>query len=94
VKIRNPDLSHKDWELCRSYVEDIKHRGFSAYEPWEWELEAWAANPNRQPRKSTVAKLRLRFPIRGDTVFHGIGTGQRGKNAEPLQSLKNSDAPG
>jgi hypothetical protein len=63
MKIRNPELSRKDWQLCCTYVEEMRQRGLSAYEPWELELEAWAANPDRQPGKSTVTKLRLRFPI-------------------------------
>jgi hypothetical protein len=32
-----------------------------ALEAWEFELEAWSADPNREPRKSTVTKLRLRL---------------------------------
>jgi hypothetical protein len=40
MKIKNPDLSSKDWELCCSHVEDMRNKGLSAYEPWELELEA------------------------------------------------------
>ena len=61
MKIKNHDLTpRKDWELCRTYVQEMKQKGFSAHEAWEFELEAWAADPNREPRKSTVTKLRLR----------------------------------
>jgi hypothetical protein len=63
MKIRNPDLRREDWEFCRTYVKEMELKGLSACEPWELELEAWAANPDRQPRKSTVIKLRLRFPL-------------------------------
>jgi hypothetical protein len=62
MKIRNPDLSRRDWELCCSYVKEMEQKGLPAYELWELELEAWATNPDRQPRKSTATKLRLRFP--------------------------------
>ena len=61
MKIKNHDLTpRKDWELCRTYVQEMKQKGFSAHEAWEFELEAWAADANREPRKSTVIKLRLR----------------------------------
>jgi hypothetical protein len=59
---RRPDLSQKDWELCCLYLGELKGQDISAHEPWERELEAWAADPDRYPRRSTVAKLRLRFP--------------------------------
>ena len=62
MKIRNPDLIRRDWGLCCSYVKEMQQKGLPAYELWELELEAWATNPDRQPRKSTVTKLRLRFP--------------------------------
>jgi hypothetical protein len=62
MKIRNPDLSRKDWELCCTYVKEMEQKGLPAYEPWELELEARATNLDRQPRKSTITKLRLRFP--------------------------------
>jgi hypothetical protein len=39
----------------------MNRKGLSAYEPWEQELEIWANNPDRYPRTSTVAKLRIRF---------------------------------
>jgi hypothetical protein len=58
--IKNHDLSRKDWELYRTYVQEMKQNGFSAHETREFELEAWAADPNREPRKSTVTTLRLR----------------------------------
>jgi hypothetical protein len=61
MKIRNPDVTRKDWELCRTYLEELKRKGFSAYEPWELELETWLVNPSRQPRKSTVDRLRVRY---------------------------------
>jgi hypothetical protein len=60
MKIKNHDLSRKDRELCRTYVKEMKQRGLLAREAWEFELEAWAADPNRELRKSTVTKLRLR----------------------------------
>ena len=41
----------------------MKRTGLSAHEPWEMELEAWAADSNRYPRSSAVARLRLRFPV-------------------------------
>ena len=56
------DLSQKDWELCCFYIEELKRQGLLPYEPWEHELEAWAADPNRYPRRSTLAKLRIRVP--------------------------------
>jgi hypothetical protein len=61
MKIRNSDVTRKDWELCRTYLEEMKQKGASAYEPWERELETWLVNPCRQPRKSTVDRLRLRY---------------------------------
>jgi len=67
VKIKNPDLSPNDWALCCTYVQDMKQKGLAAHEPWEYELEAWAADSHRQPRKSTVTKLRLRYPTPGDS---------------------------
>ena len=59
MKIKNHDLSRKDWEFCRTYVQEMKQKGGSTHEAWEFELEAWAADPNREPRKSSVTKLRL-----------------------------------
>ena len=64
MRARTPNLSRKDWELCCAYLEELKQKGLSPYEPWEFELEAWAADPNRPPRSSTVAKLRIRFSNR------------------------------
>ncbi len=64
MKARTPNLSQKDWELCCTYLEEMKQKGLSTHEPWEFELEAWAADPNRHPRGSTIAKLRLRFSNR------------------------------
>jgi len=61
MKIKNPDLSPDDWELCRKYVNQLAQKDVLAHEAWEFELENWAENPDRQPRRSTVAKLRLRF---------------------------------
>jgi hypothetical protein len=58
---KRTDLTLKDWELCRQYVEEMRGKGLSAHEPWEQELEAWAADPGRFPRRSTIAKLRLRL---------------------------------
>jgi hypothetical protein len=60
MKIKTHDLTRKDWELCRTYVQEMKQKGFSVHEAWEFELEAWAAHANREPRKSTVTKLRIR----------------------------------
>lgn len=60
MKIKNPEITPKDWQQCCTYVEEMKHKGQSAHEPWELELQRWAADPNRQPRRSTVARLRLR----------------------------------
>jgi hypothetical protein len=60
MKIKNYDLSRKDWEFCCTYVQKMEQKGLSTHEAWEFELEAWAADPNREPRKSTVTKLRLR----------------------------------
>jgi hypothetical protein len=37
--IKNHDLSRKDWELYRTYVQEMKQKGFSAYETWECELD-------------------------------------------------------
>jgi hypothetical protein len=65
MKIKNYDLSRKDWELCCTYVQKMEQEGLSAHETWEFELEAWAADPNREPRKSTVTKLRLRVQHAG-----------------------------
>lgn len=62
MRNRRPDLSPKDWELCHRYVAEMKRQGVSPHEPWEQELEAWAADPERHPRGSTVTKLRIRFP--------------------------------
>ena len=62
MEFKRTDLSKKDWELCCSYIESLKRQGLTPYEPWERELEAWAINPNRYPRRSTVAKLRIRMP--------------------------------
>jgi hypothetical protein len=56
MKIKKQDLSRKDWELCCSYIREMKQRNVSAHEAWEFELEAWSADPNREPRKSTVTK--------------------------------------
>jgi hypothetical protein len=64
MRARTPNLSRKDWELCCAYLEELKQTRLSPYEPWEFELEAWAANANRVPRGSTVAKLRIRFSNR------------------------------
>ncbi len=61
MKIRNPDVTRKDWGLCRTYLEEMQRKGLSAYEPWELELETWFVNPSRQPRKSTVDRLRVRY---------------------------------
>ncbi len=58
---RRADVTGKDWELCRLYVDEMKRKGQSPHEPWEQELEAWAANPDRYPRSSTIAKLRIRL---------------------------------
>ncbi len=57
---KRADVSHEDWELCRRYVDEMKRKGLSAHEPWEHELEAWMAHPDRYPRRSTLAKLRIR----------------------------------
>jgi hypothetical protein len=62
MKNNRSNLSQKDWELCCRYVQEMTHTGLLAHEPWELELETWAANPDRYPRKSTVKKLRIRFP--------------------------------
>lgn len=62
MKIKNPDVTQKDWELCRTYLLEMKQKGLSAHEPWELELETWLVNPNWQPRKSTVDRLRVRYP--------------------------------
>jgi hypothetical protein len=62
MRQKNSDLSQKDWELCRRYVEQMKRTGLPAHEPWEMELQGWAADPDRYPRSSTITKLRLRFP--------------------------------
>lgn len=59
---RRPDLNQKDWELCCLYLRELKGQEISVHEPWERELEAWAADPGRYPRRSTVVKLRMRFP--------------------------------
>jgi len=60
MEFSRPDLSQKDWELCCLYIEQLKRQGSPPFEPWEHELEAWALDPNRYPRRSTVAKLRIR----------------------------------
>jgi hypothetical protein len=62
MKQRRSDLNQKDWELCCRYIEELNGRGLSAHEPWEMELQGWAANPDCYPRGSTIIKLRLRFP--------------------------------
>ena len=64
MKIRNPNITRKDWELCCAYIEEMRQKGLAAQEPWEFELENWAVDSNRQPRGSTVAKLRIRFSNR------------------------------
>ena len=63
MKIRNHDLSPNDFELCRIYINQLSKKGLSAQEPWELQLENWAINPDRPPSKSTVTRLRLRFPF-------------------------------
>jgi len=60
MKIKNAEISQKDWQQCCIYVQEMKHKAQLAHEPWELELQNWAADPNRQPRRSTVARLRLR----------------------------------
>jgi hypothetical protein len=60
MKIKNPEISQNDWQQCCTYVEEMKHRGQQADEAWELELKDRAADSNHQPRKSTVARLRLR----------------------------------
>ena len=61
VKTKSSDLSRRDRELCHRYLEELEGKGLSVYEPWERELEAWAVDPSRYPRVSTLVKLRLRF---------------------------------
>ncbi len=62
MNIRDLDLSQRDWELCQQYLEQLIRKGVPAHEPWENDLESWAANRKLFPRKSTIARLRLRFP--------------------------------
>ena len=52
MKIKSHDLSRKDWELCCTYVQEMKQKGLPAHEAWEFELEAWAADPGSQPLQS------------------------------------------
>jgi hypothetical protein len=61
MKKKRPPPSKEDWELCRRYIAEMTRKGLVAHEPWERELEAWAADPDRYPRGSTVSKLRIRF---------------------------------
>jgi hypothetical protein len=65
MKTIRSDLGQRDLDLCRLYVEEMNRKGSPAYEPWEQELVAWATDPDRVPRRSTVAKLRVRFPKEG-----------------------------
>jgi hypothetical protein len=62
TKARHSDLVPKDRDRCLLYVEEMNRKALPAHEPWEQELVAWAENPDRLPRKSTLEKLRLRFP--------------------------------
>ena len=61
MKTRREDLSPKDWDSCHLYLNEINRNGLLAHEPWEPELVAWAADPDRIPRRSTITKLRLGF---------------------------------
>ena len=65
MKARPSDLMPKDRDLCLLYLEEMNRKGRPAYEPWERELVAWAEDLDRLPRKSTLKRLRLRFPKEG-----------------------------
>lgn len=56
------DFTSKDWELCRRYIDELRLQGLSPHEPWELELETWADQQGHLPRRSTIHRLRLRFP--------------------------------
>jgi hypothetical protein len=62
MKTNRPELSAGDRELCALYIEKMRREGLQAHEPWEHELEAWAADPARVPRQSTIRRLRIRLP--------------------------------